>query len=134
MNSVEFQPLFGTKALPELQATIKVIAAPNYTGSTSQIQNLVVQYLNQYFSLALWDFGATFYFSELSAYLHQQLTSIVSSVVLVPLNQSKYFGNLYEVRCAPNQIFVNGATVANIEVITALTSTNLRTAPGSGVI
>ena len=94
----------------------------------------MVQYLNQYFSLALWDFGATFYFSELSAYLHQQLTSIVSSVVLVPLNQSKYFGNLYEVRCAPNQIFVNGATVANIEVITALTSTNLRTAPGSGVI
>jgi hypothetical protein len=134
MNSVEFQPLFGTKALPELQATIKVIAAPNYTGSTSQIQNLVVQYLNQYFSLALWDFGQTFYFSELSAYLHQQLTGIVSSVVLVPLNQSKYFGNLYEVRCAPNQIFVNGATVANIEVITALTSTNLRTAPGSGVI
>jgi hypothetical protein len=134
MNNVEFQPLFGTKALPELQATIKVIAAANYTGSSSQIQNLVVQYLNQYFSIELWEFGQTFYFSELSAYLHQQLTGIVSSIVLVPLNQNKYFGNLYEVRCAPNQIFVNGATVANIEVITALTSTNLRTAPGSGVI
>ena len=134
LNSVEFQPLFGSKALPQLQATIKVIAAPNASASNSEIQNLVVQYLNLYFSLDNWDFGQTFYFSELSAYLHSQMSTIISSVVLVPLNQSKYFGNLYEIRCAPNQIFVNGATVQNVEVITALTSTNIRTAPGSGVI
>jgi len=134
LNSVEFQPLFGSKALPQLQATIKVIAAPNTSASNSEIQNLVVQYLNLYFSLDNWDFGQTFYFSELSAYLHAQMPTIISSVVLVPLNQSKYFGNLYEIRCAPNQIFVNGATVQNVEVITALTSTNIRTAPGSGVI
>jgi hypothetical protein len=134
INSVEFQPLFGTKALPELQATIKVIRAANSVASTSEIQNLVVQNLNNYFSLDVWDFGDTFYFSELSAYLHDQMAGIISSVVLVPLNPDKYFGNLYEIRCAPNQIFVNGATVANIEVITALTSTNIRTAPGSGVI
>jgi hypothetical protein len=55
-------------------------------------------------------------------------------VVLVPLNSQKYFGDLYEIRSAPNEIFVNGATINNIEVIDALTSTNLRTAPGSGVI
>jgi hypothetical protein len=134
MNSVQFQPLFGAKALPELQATIKVIRAAQSVASTSEIQNLVVQYLNQYFSLDLWDFGDTFYFSELSGFLHDKLAGIVSSVVLVPLNQDKYFGSLYEIRCAPNQIFVNGATVQNVEVITALTSTNIRTAPGSGVI
>jgi hypothetical protein len=134
LNSVEFQPLFGSKALPELQATIKVIPTANNVASNSEIKNLVVQYLNQYFSLDLWNFGDTFYFSELSGYLHDKLAGIVSSIVLVPLNQNKYFGNLYEIRCAPNQIFVNGATVANIEVISALTSTNLRTAPGSGVI
>jgi hypothetical protein len=134
LNSVQFQPLFGAKALPELQATIKVIRAAQSVASTSEIQNLVVQYLNQYFSLDLWDFGDTFYFSELSGFLHDKLSGIVSSVVLVPLNQDKYFGSLYEIRCAPNQIFVNGATVQNVEVITALTSTNIRTAPGSGVI
>jgi hypothetical protein len=54
--------------------------------------------------------------------------------VLVPVNPQKSFGDLYEIRSAPNEIFVNGATVANIEVIDALTSTNIRTAPGSGVI
>jgi hypothetical protein len=134
LNSVQFQPLFGAKALPELRATIKVIRAAQSVASTSEIKNLVVQYLNQYFSLDLWDFGDTFYFSELSGFLHDRLSGIVSSVVLVPLNQDKYFGSLYEIRCAPNQIFVNGATVQNVEVITALTSTNIRTAPGSGVI
>ena len=100
----------------------------------SEIKNLVIQNLNNYFSIDNWDFGDTFYFSELAAYLHAEMGGIISSVVLVPLNPQKSFGDLYEIRSAPNQIFVNAANVNNIEVITALTSTNLRTAPGSGVI
>jgi hypothetical protein len=66
--------------------------------------------------------------------LHQRMGDIVSSVVLVPINLQKSFGDLYEIRSAPNEIFVNAATVVDIQVIEALTSTNLRTAPGSGVI
>jgi hypothetical protein len=134
VNTVEFKPLFGEKASEELRATIKVIKAANSTASVSEIKNLVVANMDAYFSIDKWNFGDTFYFSELAAYLHSQIGDIVSSVVLVPLNQQKYFGDLYEIRSAPNQIFVNAATVNNIEVIQALTSTNLRTAPGSGVI
>jgi hypothetical protein len=134
LNSVQFQPLFGSKAAPALRATIKVIQSTQSTASTSEIKNLVVANMNAYFDIAVWDFGQTFYFSELAAYIHQQIGDIVSSVVLVPLNPQKSFGDLYEIRCAPNQIFVNGATVNDIQVITALTSTNLQTAPGSGVI
>ena len=134
LNSVDFQPLFGQKAEPALRATIKVIRAPNSTASVSSIKNLVVANMNAYFDIANWNFGDTFYFSELSAYIHQNIGTVVSSVVLVPLNTQKSFGDLYEIRSAPNQIFVNGATVNDVEVITALTSTNLQTAPGSGVI
>jgi hypothetical protein len=134
LNSVDFQPLFGQKADPALRATIKVIRAPNSTASVSSIKNLVVDSMNAYFDIANWNFGDSFYFSELSAYIHQNIGTVVSSVVLVPLNTQKSFGDLYEIRCAPNQIFVNGATVNDVEVITALTSTNLQTAPGSGVI
>ena len=134
LNSVDFQPLFGQKADPALRATIKVILAANSTASVSSIQNLVVANMNAYFDINNWNFGDTFYFSELAAYIHQNIGSVVSSVVLVPLNTQKSFGDLYEIRSAPNQIFVNGATVNDVEVITALTSTNLQTAPGSGVI
>jgi hypothetical protein len=131
---VEFKPVFGQKATEELRATIKVIRSAGSTASVSEIKNRVVAEMDAYFSLDKWDFGDTFYFSELAAYIHSQIGDIVSSVVLVPLNQQKYFGDLYEIRSAPNQIFVNGATVNDIEVIQALTSTNIRTAPGSGVI
>jgi hypothetical protein len=134
LNPVTFKPLFGMKASPELRATIKVIRAANSTASVSEIKSSVVAETNNYFSIDKWNFGDTFYFSELAAYLHRVLGTIISSVVLVPLNSQKYFGDLYEVRSAPNELFVNAATIDNIEVIDALTSTNLRTAPGSGVI
>jgi hypothetical protein len=134
LNTVDFQPLFGQKADPALRATIKVIRSASSTASVSTIKNLVASSMNAYFNLDNWNFGDTFYFSELSAYIHQNIGDIVSSVVLVPLDSQKSFGDLYEIRSAPNQIFVNGATVNDIEVITALTSTNLQTAPGSGVI
>jgi hypothetical protein len=134
LNSVIFKPLFGAKAAPELRATIKVIRAQNSTASTSEIKSSVVAAMNTYFSIDKWNFGDTFYFSELAGYLHRTLGTIISSVVLVPLNQQKSFGDLYEIRSEPNEIFANGATIANIDVIEALTSTNLRTASGSGVI
>ena len=134
LNSVTFKPLFGPKAALNLQATIKVIRAANSTASESEIKTLVVANLNEYFTIDKWDFGATFYFSELAAYIHRNIGGIVSSVVLVPVDPLKSFGDLYEIRSAPNEIFVNAAGVSSVEVITALTSTNLRTAPGSGVI
>jgi hypothetical protein len=134
LNSVKFKPLFGSKAPEALRATIKVIPAANTNASNNQIQNLVLASMNAYFDIANWDFGQTFYFSELAAYIHSQIGTYVASVVLVPLNSQKSFGDLYEIQCAPNEIFVNGATISNIEVIQSLTSTNLHTASGSGAI
>lgn len=133
LNSVIFKPLFGAKAAPELRAVIKVIRASNSTASISEIKSSVIAVMNDYFSIDKWNFGDTFYFSELAAFLHRELGTIISSVVLVPLNPQKSFGDLYEIRSTPSEIFVNGATIDNIDVIDALTSTNLRTAPGSGV-
>jgi len=134
LNSVTFKPLFGPTAEPTLRATIKVIRAQNSVASTSEIQSSVLAAMNDYFSIDKWNFGDTFYFSELAAFLHRTLGTIISSVVLVPLDPQKYFGDMYEIRAQPNEIFANGATVDNIVVIDALTSSNLRTAPGSGVI
>ena len=58
----------------------------------------------------------------------------MSSVVLVPLNPLRTFGDLYEIRCAPNEIFVSAATVNDVEVIEALTQSNIRSqTPVSGL-
>jgi len=87
VNSVVFKPLFGPKAAQALRATIKVIRAQNSVASTSEIKSAVLSEMNAYFSIDKWNFGDTFYFSELAAYLHRQLGTIISSVVLVPLDQ-----------------------------------------------
>jgi hypothetical protein len=125
-NSVTFKPLFGTKADPALQGTIKVIKSPATTASDSQIRSSVLAALNSYFTLDKWDFGDTFYMSELTAYLHVQLAGLISSVVLVPADPNQTFGDLYEIRSAPNEIFVNGATTNDITVISALTPQTLQ--------
>ncbi len=134
LNSLTFKPLFGTKAATELRATLKCVKNVNSTVSTSEIKSQVINAINTYFTIDNWDFGDTFYFSELSSYLHDQLGSIISTVVLVPTNPLKSFGDLYEIRSQSNEIFVNAATVNDVEVIDALTSSQLRTAPNSGVV
>jgi len=126
LNSVVFKPLFGAKAPTQLQATIKVVKALNTVASDSEIKSQVISNINNYFLIDKWDFGDSFYFSELAAYLHKQMGSIISSIVLVPLNPLKSFGDLYEIRSAPNEIFVSAATVADVEVIDALTQSNIR--------
>ena len=134
LNSVIFKPLFGAKAAPELRATIKVVRASQTTASVSEIKSQVIANINNYFTIDKWDFGSSFFFSELSAYLHQRLGSIISSVVLVPLNPLKTFGDLYEIRSAPNEIFVSAATVDDVEVIDALTQSAIRSqTPVSGL-
>ena len=134
LNSVAFKPLFGAKAPAELRAKIKVVRAPRTTASISEIKSQVIANINNYFTIDKWDFGDNFFFSELAAYLHEQLGSIISSVVLVPLNPLKSFGDLYEIRSAPNEIFVSAATVNDVEVIDALTQSAIRSqTPVSGL-
>lgn len=126
LNSVEFKPLFGDKADENLRGTIKVIKSPFTTASDTQIRSAVLSAMNTYFSIDNWNFGETLFFSELTAYLHVQLGSLISSVVLVPSNPSARFGDLYEIRSKPNEIFCNGAGIQNITVISALTSANMQ--------
>ena len=126
LNSVKFKPLFGNKAEPKMQATIKVIKSPSTTASDSEIRSAVLDTINLYFAIENWDFGDTFYFSELSAYLHKELGDYLSSVVIVPKDSSLSFGSLYEIRCAPYEIFVNAAQATDIVVISSLTNAELR--------
>jgi hypothetical protein len=128
LNSVVFKPLFGPKAVSALRGTIKVIRTSDTTASDSDIKSAVLTAMNDYFDINNWNFGDTFYFSELSAYLHNKLGDIISSAVLVPNNPTEPFGTLYEIKCKPYEIFVNAATANDIRVIAALTPDQLQVA------
>lgn len=126
LNSVVFKPLFGPKADPALRATIKVIKDSKTNASDSEIRSAVLSAMNTYFNINNWNFGDTFYFSELSAFLHAECGDLVSSAVLVPNDPTKKFGDLYEIKCMPYEIFVNAATANDVLVIPALTPTELQ--------
>ena len=126
LNSAIFKPLFGAKADPALQATFNVVPVSNTNYSNNQIISAVLTAINGYFDINNWNFGQTFYFSELSAYLHDQCSEFISSVVLVPNDPTKPFGYLYEIACLPYEIFANAATAANIIVVPALTPSVLQ--------
>lgn len=128
LNSVAFKPLFGPKADKNLQATVKVIKASNTNASDSEIRSAVLTAMNAYFDINNWNFGDTFYFSELSAYLHDQVGEYISSAVLVPNDPTMKFGDLYEIKCSPYEIFVNAATANDVLVIAALTPAELQIA------
>ena len=128
LNSVRFKPLFGSKADTSLRATIKVIKSSTTNASDSEIRSAIISEMNNYFNIDNWDFGDTFYFSELSAYLHSVLGDLISSAVLVPNDPSKSFGDLYEIRSAPYEIFTNATQTTDIIVISALTAAELQIA------
>lgn len=126
LNSVVFKPLFGSKAAPALRATIKVIKNSSTNASDSEIRSAVLTSMNNYFAINNWNFGDTFYFSELSAYLHAEVGELISSAVLVPNDPTMNFGDLYEIKCEPYEIFANAATANDVVVISALTPAELQ--------
>ena len=126
LNSVTFKPLFGAKADQSLRATIKVIKSSTTNASDSEIRSAVLTAMDTYFSINFWNFGDTFFFSELSAYLHEQTDELISSAVLVSDDPEKLFGDLYEIKCRPYEIFVNAATTTDVVVVAALTPATLQ--------
>jgi len=125
-NSVTFKPLFGDKANTALQAYIKVVKVPGSIVSNSEIKSRVIETINNYFNIENWDFGDTFYFTELASYIHSELGSMVNSIILLPKDTTKSFGHLYEIKSTPNEIFVSAATVNDVIIIDDLTSSQLR--------
>ena len=128
LNSVVFKPLFGPKAASALRATIKVIKNSNTNASDSEIRSAVLTQMNTYFNINNWNFGDTFYFSELSAFIHTNIGDLVSSCVIVPNDPTLHFGDLYEIKCLPYEIFVNAAMSNDVIVIAALTPAELQIA------
>ena len=133
LSSVKFKPLFGSKADTNLQATIKVVKVDSTVVSNSEIKSRIITAINDYFDIDNWDFGETFYFSELAAYLHEKLGSTVGSVVIIPKDPSRTFGDLYQINSAANEIFVSAATVNDVEIVDSLSASQLRITNTTGV-
>jgi hypothetical protein len=53
------------------------------------------------------------------------LTPDITNFIIVP-KVTGGFGSLYEITCQSNEIFINGATVNDIEIIDSITASQLK--------
>ena len=123
---VKYKLIFGKSAASELQAKFKVVKLPNTSMSDGEIKARIVQSIQTFFDVNSWDFGETFYFTELAGYIHRELIAAISSIVVVPLKESQGFGELFEIRCNPDELFFPTTTVSDIDIIPANNPTSLR--------
>ena len=124
-HPVKYKILFGTNAGEELQATFKVVKNTKTNISDAVIKTRVIAAINEYFALDNWDFGDSFYFTELAAYVHNQLAPDLLTVVIVPNQSGQSFGSLFQINSAADEIFISGATVDDVSIITALGANQL---------
>ena len=122
---VQFKYLFGSYAKVENQAIFKVIKRLGVGYTDSEIKTAVSTKVNEYFAINNWDFGATFYFSELAAFLHKELGDYISSIVITPKYSGNKFEDLLSISCALNEIFMAVTTSNDVKIITQLAQSEL---------
>jgi hypothetical protein len=132
-HPVKYKVLFGSSAPSELQASFKVIKNPSQVVSDNDIKSRVISAINQFFLLDNWDFGDTFYFTELSTYVVNQLSPDISSFVIVPRQSGLSFGSLFEIQSGSDELFISSATVGDIEIISGITASAIKAIAGTTV-
>ena len=132
-HPINYKLLFGSSAEASLQATFNVIKNVDSTVSNSDIISRILTAINQFFALDNWNFGDTFYFTELSTYIMSQLSPDITNFVIVPKQENQYFGSLFEIQCPSDQIFLSCCTSDDIIIVSGFTSGNLKTVTGNAL-
>jgi hypothetical protein len=125
-HPVKYKVLFGEKAKEDLQVIFKIVRNKDVVVNDNELKADVISAIDRFFAIENWDFGETFYFQELAAYIMNQLTPKLVSIVIVPRQGSQSFGSLFEIRSEPDEIFISGANVFDVEIIEELTATQLQ--------
>ena len=124
-HPAKYKVLFGPGADTSLQSIFKVVKSSNVVTSDNDIKTGIISAINEFFALENWDFGDTFYFSELSAYIMKTMSPMISNIVIVPKQQDLVFGSLFQITSNSDEIFVSSATVDDVEIISEITAARI---------
>jgi hypothetical protein len=119
-HPVKYKVLFGSQAEDKLQATFKIVKNPNKTINDNDLKVRIVLAINEFFDINNWDFGDKFYLSELTTYVLNSVVPDVSNLIVVPKQSSQSFESLFEIQSRSDEIFISGAKVDDIEIVTTI--------------
>ena len=124
-HPVRYKVLFGSTAEESLQARFLVVKNTERTVNDNDLKVRIVNAINQFFDINNWDFGDRFYVSELNTYIFNTVAPDISNFTVVSRQSGSLFGSLFEIQSGPDEIFVSGATVNDIEIVTSINNTTI---------
>lgn len=124
-HPVKYRVLFGSTAEPKLRAVFKVVKNPSRVINDGDLKVRIVSAFEEFFDLNNWDFGDRFYVTELVAYVLNTVSPDVANMVIVPRDPNQTFGSLFEIQSRPDEIFINGATVDDIQIVSSISATEV---------
>ena len=127
-HTVKYKVLFGATANPQLQATFKVVKNSGQSINDNDLKVRVISAINAFFDINNWDFGDRFYMGELTTYILNSTAPDISNIVICPKQSSQSFGSLFEIQSRSDEILISGATVADVEIVTAITAAEIGSA------
>ena len=124
-HPVKYKILFGSKAEPQLQAVFKVVKNQNRSINDNDLKVRVITAINNFFDINNWDFGDRFYMGELTTYILNTVAPDLANIVIVPRQPTQSFGSLFEIQSRSDEILISAATVDDIEIVTAITASEV---------
>ena len=113
---VKYKMLFGNIASSELQARFTVTKTTNSSLSDTEIKQEVIRLIEEYFSIDNWDFGETFYFTELAAYIHNNTVGQVAQINIAPVDIQASTDALFEIISDSDELFLPVISTSDITV------------------
>ena len=126
---VNYKILFGSTADPKFQSVFKVVKNPTKSINDNDLKVRIVNAIDAFFAVENWDFGDRFYIGELITYITNEVAPDVSNLVIVPRQPDQVFGSLLEIQSREDEIFVSGATVDDVEIVSSINAVEVRVDP-----
>ena len=113
---VKYKILFGDLASSELQAKFNVTKTSSSTMSDTEVKQNIIRLINDYFNINNWDFGEDFYFTEMAAYIHNNLIGQISQITIQPVGSTTTNTDLFEISSSGDELFLPVVKASNITV------------------
>jgi hypothetical protein len=130
---VKYKILFGNLASSELQAKFNVTKTANSTLSDTEIKQEIIRLINLYFSIDSWDFGDTFYFTELAAFIHNNTVGQIAQINIESVDNQANPNALFEIISDSDELFLPVISTSDIIVNKSTVYTPTSIAANSGV-
>ena len=122
-HPVNYKLIFGHNADTDTHCIFKIIKQ-NDLVSDNEVKKRVIQLIDKFFTYMT--VGETFYFTQLSTYIENNIPSLIKTCVIVPTDTSSSFGSLFQIKCNDNEILLSSATLEDVQIISEITSQNIR--------